>query len=169
MSLISMFFQLGWTLVLREMVDLSKDWYRGVDILTGYDCRNDNVAYFFSVVTFKSQTTAASNSLSNRFKSKESHIQIPESKHQDKRQSINYIDNSIIHQVLFKQKTANASPVTFTVKLWEAPQTTSTEIYAWMNPQISWWYQKEWEDKHKLCLVFFNFPVIQYQLFNTYI
>ena len=56
----------------------------------------------------------ASNTLSNRFKSKEAHIPLPESKKNEKL----VVDNSIIHQVLFNKKSiANTNPVTFTVKL----------------------------------------------------
>lgn len=73
---------------------------------------------FYEAANTLSQTPAKS-SLSNRFKSNDqSQMQIPESKHLDKTQSINYVDNSIIHQVLFNKKAApNGSPVTFTVKL----------------------------------------------------
>lgn len=77
--------------------------------------------FFIQASNTLSQTTPntmRSNSLSNRFKSKErSSISIPESKHIDKTQSVNHVDASIITQVLFHKKTTNSNPVTFTVKL----------------------------------------------------
>lgn len=59
-----------------------------------------------------------SNTLSHRFKSKtDGRMQIPQSKHSDKLQTIRHLDNSIVHQVLFNKKPLGGSPVTFTVKL----------------------------------------------------
>lgn len=72
---------------------------------------------FYEASNTLSQTPT--KTLSNRFKSADqTHIDLPESKHTDKTQSIDYVDNSIIHQVLFNRKAAaNINPVTFTVKL----------------------------------------------------